>query len=119
MAKNATAAAPKVSPEEKRAAAAAKRQEAVQNAKASLEKAGMDAGTELDLDQRKRAAEAATKHPSLSGNALKEFILNGKSLREQTQEARGKRAAQEQAQTSEQRSRANLTRSNDPEATEL
>lgn len=124
MAKTAAAknqAAP-VSAEDRKKANAereAARRQTIEDAKVALEKAGMDANTELDLDQRKRAAEATAKKPGLAGKALQEFILNGATVKDQVQEAKGKREAKERAASTENRSRSNLTRSNDPEATEL
>jgi hypothetical protein len=108
-----------VTPEQKRQAAAASRAEKVQAGKDALEKAGMDPDTELDLDQRKRAAEAAEKKPGLSGKALQEYILNGKTLGQQEGDAKATRESRERKASSETRSRANVTRSKDPEATEL
>lgn len=91
------------------------RRETIKRAKEAVAKAGLPADTKLDLDQRKRAADAAEKKAGLSGKALATWILEGKTTGEQVQEARAERSKAERAE----RQRSNLTRSTDPEAAEL
>lgn len=69
----------------------------------------------LSAEQKQRAATYTAGHGGLAGNALAQYILDGKTLKEQSADAQ---AAQTQAAKAE-RTRKNLTRSNDPEAKEL
>lgn len=91
------------------------RKATIKAAQEAVKKAGLPEDTKLDLDQRKRAAEAAEKKAGLSGDALAKWIMEGKSTSQQVQEAKGERETAARAE----RQRSNLTRSNDPEAAEL
>jgi hypothetical protein len=131
-----------ISADQKKAAREAKaaqeraRRAAISAAKETVEKAGIfvrmngskivvqprgeddsPAGEEvtLDAEQRDRAATAKQTHGGLSGKALATFILTGASGREQVQAARQQAAVRER----QDRSRANVTRSADPAATEV
>lgn len=125
-------ATPTITPEQKQAAAKAaadkkakaerekERREAKKNVAKALEAAGMAADTELDLDQKKRAADfgAGKGKQGLTGKALQRWIIDGKGTRQQADEGRAHREAKE-GEARQQRSRQNATRNNDPEAAGL
>lgn len=69
----------------------------------------------LTPEQRKRAATYTAGHGGLAGKALALFILEGKTLKEQTADAQAAKTAAKKAE----KARVNLTRSNDPEAKAL
>lgn len=87
----------------------------IKQAQEALEAAGMPKDTKLTPEQRARAASWPKEHGGLRKKALATFILEGKTSREQAQAAKEQRvqAAREERQAK------NVTRSSDPEATEL
>jgi hypothetical protein len=96
-----------------RAAAEKKRRDQIKAAKESLERAGLAADTKLDADQRKRAADPKKK--GLTGKSLADWILEGKTPDDTIQAAR----AEQKAAARAERTRENVTRSADPEASTL
>jgi hypothetical protein len=72
-------------------------------------------GTALTPEQKRRAATYTAGHAGLMGKALAAYILEGKTLKEQTADAQAAITAAAKAE----RTRKNLTRSSDPEAKEL
>lgn len=85
--------------------------------KAALKKAGLEESMDKNLtdEQKERAERAAEEKAGLSGNALAAWITEGKDGKTQVEEAQ----ASSQAEKAETRTRANITRSADPEAAQL
>lgn len=81
----------------------------------ALEAAELPKDTKLNAEQRARAAEWPGKHGGLRKKALATFILEGKNTAEQSKDS----AAARQQKAREDRQQKNVTRSSDPEATEL
>jgi hypothetical protein len=109
----------KLTPEQQEAARKAqkaekerRRREQIKQAKVALERAGLDPETKLTAEQRERAAKAPA---GLANKALETFIMDGKHVGEQVEESRATRAAAAR----EERARQNVTKSADPEASEL
>lgn len=100
---------------EQRAAKEKERRAAIKRAGDALEKAGLPRDTQLTADQRKRAADSGTEKPGLAKKALATWILEGQGLGEQAEAAK----AANTAKTAEEKTRQNVTRSQDPEAAEL
>lgn len=118
---------------EARAATERARRAAIAAAKTALEHAGLfvkldgtrivmkDPRTEdgaevtLDTEQRDRAATVRQTHGGLGGKSLGIYVLTGQSGREQVAVARN----QQRAADAEGRERTNVTRSQDPAATEV
>lgn len=99
----------------KRKAQEDERRARVKTVKAQLEKAELDPETQLDEEQRKRAFESATKKAGLGKKALAVFILEGKDGAAQNKEVAEKQAAAKKAA----KTRSNITKSGDPEASKL
>lgn len=91
------------------------RRAAIKAAQDALEKAGLSRDTELTKEQRDRAAVSGTEKGGLRNAALAAWIMDGKTSTEQVEEAKTARKAAEK----EDRTRANVTRSADPEAASL
>jgi hypothetical protein len=96
-----------------RASAEKARREQIKAAKDALERASLPADTQLSADQRKRAADPKKK--GLTGKSLADWILEGKTPDESIQAARQEQKAAARAE----RTRENVTRSADPEASTL
>lgn len=118
MATATTTLSPDQQADARREAKAAKERErraAIKRAQDALEKAGLAKDTTLTKEQRDRAASSAKEKGGLTGKALERWIMEGKSSTEQVEEGKAARKAAER----EQRTRENVTRSADPEASGL
>lgn len=81
---------------------------------AQLDKAGIS-DQALDAEQKKRAVASAETKKGLTGKALATFILEGKDGKAQVEAAKAAKQAEKKAE----KTRQNVTRSADPEATQL